>query len=76
MTINKFTTLFGVRGVVFPSFKQLPSNLCLYLDLFDKSYKERFLFALYRGLNLSFDNTLDSHSEIGHGRQGNVVIVL
>ena len=44
--MNKFTTLCGVKGVVFPCFKQSPLNVNLNLDLFHSSFGERLLFAV------------------------------
>ena len=45
-TMDKFTLLLGVKGTVFPCFKQLPSNLSLNLDLFHCSSGEKPLFAV------------------------------
>ena len=62
--------MLGVK-VALSCFKQLPLNFNLIQELFiHTSLGERLLFAVY-----SFDNTLDSHSEIVSGRLENVLIV-
>ena len=68
--------MFGVKGVVFPYFKQLSLKFNLNLDLFHSSFGKRLLFAIKGGVYFSFDNPLDSHSEIMNGGSKNVVIVL
>ena len=60
--------MFWVKGVAAPCFKQLPPKLNLNLDFFHSSFGE--------AVNVSFDNPLDSHSEIMNGRPGHVVLVL
>ena len=45
-TMNKFTILFGVIGVVSSCFKHLPSNLNLILYLFHFSFGERILYVV------------------------------
>ena len=45
-TINKFTTLFGVKGVVSSYFKELPSNLNPSLELFHSIFGGRTLFTV------------------------------
>ena len=57
-------------------FKRLPSNINLSLDLFHSSFGERMSFAVWGGLNFSFENPLDSHSEIVNGIPEDVVTVL
>ena len=42
--MNKFTTLFRVKGVVSSCFMQLPLDLNLSLVLFHSSFRERTLF--------------------------------
>ena len=76
LTINKFTTLFGVK-VTLSCFQQLPLNFNLILELFiHTSFGERLLFAVKGGVIFSFDNPLDFHSAIVFGRPENLVIVL
>ena len=75
-TIYKFTTLFGLKGAL-SCFRQLPLNSNLILELFiHTNFGERHLFDVKREVNFSFDNLLDSHSEIMSGRLENVVMVL
>ena len=63
-------------GVVYSCFKKLPSNLSFILYSFHCSFGERILFVVERGLNFSFDDTLDSHPAILFERPENVVIAL
>ena len=68
--------MFGVKGAL-SCFKQLPLNFNLIQELFiHTSFGERLLFDVKGGVNLSFDNPLDSYSEIVSERPENVAIVL
>ena len=66
-------TLFGALSC----FKQLLLNSSLILELFNHtSFKERLLFDVKASLNFSFENPLDSYSEIMSGRPENLVMLL
>ena len=54
-----------------------PLNSNFVLELFiHTSFREIILFDLKGGINFSFDNSLDFHSDIVSGRPENVDIVL
>ena len=68
--------MFRIEGIL-SCFKQLFKNSNLILELhIDTNFGERLLFDVERGLNISFDNHLDSYLEIVSGRPKNVVTAL
>ena len=65
-----------VKGAL-SCFKQLPLNSNFIQELFiHTSFGEGLLFDVKGDVNISFENPLDSHSEIVSGRPENVEIVL
>ena len=68
--------MFGIKGVL-SCFKQLFKNSNVILELLiHTNFGERLSFDVKRGLNVSFDNPLDSYPEIVSGRPENVVTAL